>query len=117
MNEFLRTEDINQIIDSTKSESNNFKNKKIAISGAFGFIGKYILESLLLLNKDSFNIEIFAIDNFITSNKEIQNNYKDKGINCINHDINKSLNLDTEFDYIICLAGIASPYYYNKYPY
>ena len=116
MNEFLRTEDINQIIDSTKSESNNFKNKKIAISGAFGFIGKYILESLLLLNKDSFNIEIFAIDNFITSNKEIQNNYKDKGINCINHDINKSLNLDTEFDYIICLAGIASPYYYNKYP-
>ena len=31
MNEFLRIEDINQIIDSTKTESNNFKNKNKAL--------------------------------------------------------------------------------------
>ena len=42
--------------------------------------------------------------------------YEDEGLNCINHNINSKLDIDIEFDFIICLAGIASPYYYNKYP-
>jgi len=117
MNNFLRPEDIKTIIKQTDSENNIFKNKKIAISGAFGFIGKYILESFLLINKTkNFNIDIYAIDNFITSNRDLKKFYDQKGINCIDHDINNKIDINVEFDFIICLAGIASPYYYNKYP-
>jgi len=66
MSNFLKIEDIETIVKSIEEESVFFKNKKIAISGAFGFIGKYILESLLLIKQNkNFNISIYAIDNFI----------------------------------------------------
>ena len=117
MSNFLKIEDIETIVELIEEERVFFENKKIAISGAFGFIGKYILESLLLIKKNkNFNISIYAIDNFITSNKNLEKYYNQKGIKCINHDINNKINLNVEFDIVICLAGIASPYYYNKYP-
>ncbi len=93
------------------------KNKNIVISGSFGFIGRYILECLLLIKKETkLNFNVYAIDNFITSDEKIKSYFEEKGINCINHNIIEKLNIDVEFDFIICLAGIASPYYYNKYP-
>ena len=117
MNNFLNFDDIESIIQSLESEIDIFKNKKIVISGAFGFIGKYFLKCLLMINeKKQFNIDIYAIDNFITSNKDFKNYYIDKGIQCIDHDINNEIKIDVEFDFIICLAGIASPYYYKKFP-
>ena len=117
MKNFSLSKDIYSIIKSINLEANSFNNKNIVISGAFGFIGKYILECLHLIKKEmKLNFNIYAIDNFITSDETIKSFFEKKGINCINHDINKKLNIDVEFDFIICLAGIASPYYYNKYP-
>ena len=114
---FARTEDISEIINSMNFDLEVLINKNIIISGAFGFIGKYILQSLIeFREKNKIEFSIFAIDNFITSNKDSINYFHNKNINYLNHDINKELNLDINFDYIICLAGIASPYYYNKYP-
>jgi UDP-glucuronate decarboxylase len=113
----MNSDDINKILEIFKFEKNKFKNKKILISGSFGFIGKYILDTLISIKKNHhIDFDIYALDNFITSDKKHIDEYKDYNIKCINHDINQELNIDTEFDYIICLAGIASPYYYNKYP-
>ena len=117
MKNFSLSKDIYSIIKSINLEANSFNNKNIVISGSFGFIGKYILECLLLIKKEmKLNFNVYAIDNFITSDEKIKSYFEEKGINCINHNINKKLNIDVEFDFIICLAGIASPYYYNKYP-
>ena len=117
MKNFLIQDDIDEIINSIKDEKNSFNNKNIVISGAFGFIGKYLLETLLKLKEiENFDLNIYAIDNFITSDKKISEYYQNKGINCIQHDINNNLQINKKFDLIICLAGIASPYYYNKYP-
>ena len=92
MSNFLKIEDIETIVELIEEERVFFENKKIAISGAFGFIGKYILESLLLIKKNkNFNISIYAIDNFITSNKNLEKYYNQKGIKCINHDINNKI--------------------------
>ncbi len=117
MKNFLLSKDIYSIINSINLEANSLNNKNIVISGSFGFIGKYILECLLFIkNEMKINFNVYAIDNFITSDEKIKSYFEEKGINCIKHDINKKLNIDVEFDFIICLAGIASPYYYNKYP-
>ena len=114
---FSRTEDISEIVNSIDIDHKLLSNKNIIISGAFGFIGKYILQSLIeFSDKNNIEFNIYAIDNFITSSKNSLDYFKSKKINCIDHDINKELNIDINFDYIICLAGIASPYYYFKYP-
>ena len=113
----MNSKDIVKILEIFKFEKNKLKNKNILITGAFGFIGKYILDTLISIQENyHIQINIYAVDNFITSNVEHIENYKDKNIKCINHNIIDPLNIDTEFDYIICLAGIASPYYYNKFP-
>ena len=114
---FTRKEDIDEIINNFEIDFTLIDKKNILITGSFGFIGKYLLDTLIeIREKNNLKINIFAIDNFITSKKECLNYYKKRNINCIDHDINKILNIDLIFDYVISLAGIASPYYYHKYP-
>ena len=60
MKNFSLSKDIYSIIKSINLEANSFNNKNIVISGSFGFIGKYILECLLLIKK-KMNIEEFMI--------------------------------------------------------
>jgi len=117
MDKFLNYEDILDIVKNLSIDNDKLENKNILLTGGFGFIGKYILEVLILL-RDTQNttFNIFVVDNFITSQESSLNYYKNKNISCINGDINKPLDLKMKFDTIICLAGIASPYYYNKFP-
>tara|TARA_B100000989_G_scaffold214069_1_gene162721 strand:- start:3308 stop:4375 length:1068 start_codon:yes stop_codon:yes gene_type:complete len=114
---FTRTKDIENIVNNLNLEKVKLQQKNILITGAFGFIGKYILDVFIkLIEENNIELNIYALDNFITSKQMYLNYYKERGINCINHDITNPLNLDIEFHYVISLAGIASPYYYQKYP-
>lgn len=55
-------EDLEAISDGVKSDFEKLRDKKIFITGATGFIGKNLVESLLWINeKNSLNIEILAI--------------------------------------------------------
>tara|TARA_Y100000768_G_scaffold150723_1_gene112600 strand:+ start:1371 stop:2420 length:1050 start_codon:yes stop_codon:yes gene_type:complete len=117
MKNFYNNNDITKIIKSLNINLDLLNKKNILITGAFGFIGKYILETLITLKKNNnIDLKIYALDNFITSNSEVKNYFEDKDIECFDHDICKEINIDLKFDYIVCLAGIASPYYYKKYP-
>ena len=114
----LNSKDIEEIINSLSLELHFLNNKNFIISGAFGFIGKYILECLLnYKEKNDYNFNIYAIDNFITSNPSSKDYFETKGVNCINHDINNKLNLDINFDYIITVCDHAKencPFIYNQ---
>ena len=114
---YFNQKDINQIVEFSKINFDKIKNKKILITGASGFLGKYFLEYFFNL-QTNFNLKfkVTAIDNFKTSSKKIFSRYKKSNISWHDYDIVKKLNIDTKFDYIIFLAGIASPYYYNKFP-
>ena len=113
----MNNEDILNIIELLDLNKKQLEKKNIIISGAFGFIGKYFLETLYnLRNIFQIDFKIYAVDNFITSNESSIDYFSNKNIYCIKHDINNTLDIGVEFDYLICLAGIASPYYYNKYP-
>jgi len=115
--QFFRKNDIGEIIDSLDFDKNILKNKNILITGGSGFIGKYILQVLIdLRNQYNIDFSIYSIDNFITSDNTFVDYFTNQNVNFMSHDINQELEIDVNFDYLVSLAGIASPYYYNAHP-
>lgn len=58
----LPAEDLNFIEQSLGDSSEKLRNKRLFLTGATGFIGKSLLESLLWINKNkSLNLEILSI--------------------------------------------------------
>ena len=52
MNEkYYLNSDIEEIVTNLKKYSKYFSGKKFLISGANGFLGKYFIKTLLLMNK------------------------------------------------------------------
>jgi len=110
--------DIKNILENINKLKYKFNNKKILITGGFGFLGKYLLEIFHILNKNfGINVNVYVVDNFITSNKKIINLYRKKNIHILQHNIKNPFKINQKFDFIVFMAGIASPYYYFKYPF
>ena len=120
MNFFIE-EDINEILNRSQKQLQNLQGKNILLAGAKGFLGRYFNEVIKEFNKKN-NIKIFltTIDNFISSNFEIDNINHDNEYNIkfLNGDICDLtfINKLEKFDYIIHAAGIASPFYYRSKP-
>jgi len=98
-----------------------FANKTFLITGCQGFLGKKLLENLvnhlneLQAKEESSSHHIYAIDNGITSSKVIQNYPEYVSLfdaNAITFDY---ASLKT-VDYVIHMAGLASPAQYKRYP-
>ena len=60
MMKILNSKDIEEITNSLSLEPHSLNNKNFIISGAFGFIGKYILECLLdYKNKNDYSVQYY----------------------------------------------------------
>ena len=79
--------------------------------GSNGFLGQYFIKFFEELSA-KYNFQLDAVDNLITSKKISK---KIKKIKFMKRDISK-LKITKQYDYILFLAGIASPYYYKKFP-
>jgi UDP-glucuronate decarboxylase len=92
--------------------------KTILLCGAGGFIGRYFVELIKYLNssKPHLPIKLIAVDNFITKSTATHLLNHSEHISFHEMDIIKGINFDCPIDYIIHAAGIASPFYYAKYP-
>lgn len=106
----LLDKDIENICNDIKDISNLLDGKRVLITGGQGFLGQYICATLNKLNPK----EVIVIDNFITVGDKIAPNYNN--FKYINTSVEDYILLEDKIDYIIFLAGIASPYYYIKYP-
>jgi UDP-glucuronate decarboxylase len=95
---------------------NNFSGKTILITGGGGFLGKYFVEFFKHMNNTGVLLEpckIVILDNYITGTTS----KADSNVSEIQIDISKLKSFPpNSIDYIIHLAGIASPFYYMKYP-
>lgn len=116
-NSILKTD----LIETAKllgEEANAFSGKTLLISGGCGFLGRYFIELFEYLNEKILKktCNLLVLDNLITTG-ENQNFIKSlPNSTFIKHDIVQIYNCEIHLDYIIHAAGIASPYYYRKYP-
>ena len=113
-------EDLQNIIDSIKKEAPVFDGKTILISGGAGFLGNYLVAIFLKLNKEVFKnpCKIIVMDNFITSSQDssIFDIENDPNFQLIRHDVRNPIPASIDADYVIHAAGLASPFYYRKFP-
>lgn len=112
-------EDLEITLKDIKKEAKSLEGKTMLISGGAGFLGTYINLVIFLLNKYSFKkkCKVISIDNYITGTKKnAMLDLQDENFIFLNQDIKLPLNITEKIDFVIHAAGIASPFYYKKYP-
>jgi len=120
----LVQQDIQTIADSIQKEATAFEGQRFLLSGGAGFLGSYFVATLLHLNKTRFKkpATITILDNYITGSKknvvvDLDNDPEAvQWVKFIEHDVRKPLPENLEADYVIHAAGLASPFYYRKFP-
>ncbi len=115
---FLLDSDIEEISESLGSLAQAFAGKRILITGARGFLGRYLTDLFLALNSKVLEqpCEVIGIDNLMTSGQLGNELPRDRHLAFVKHDIIKPFYPERPVDYVLHLAGIASPYYYRKWP-
>ena len=116
--EQLVREDLRSIIQGLGEEAKKLSGKTVLISGGAGFLGNYLVLTLMELNQSLAQpVKVIAVDNFITgSKKHLINAPEYQKYELINHDVRQPLSINGKVDYVIHAAGVASPVYYKKYP-
>ena len=110
------SEDIASLSESLSDYHSFFAGKTFLLTGAFGFLGQYIVNLFKFLNENVLEQKMhgFLVDNFVTGFE--QDIISDNHLIFYRHDVVKAFKIDEPIDYIIHAAGIASPAYYTKFP-
>jgi len=103
-------------------ERSKFKDSRILITGAGGFIGYTLLNFLAEYGSELEIDKVLALDNFILGKSEwlenLSNNFSFIRVRNFNvaRDKLESIPSINDYDTIIHMASIASPTYYRKHP-
>jgi nucleoside-diphosphate-sugar epimerase len=113
--------DLDYIYDKSKEELARLAGRNLLITGAAGFLGYYLVQSILYWNEraeEAQDIRLTVYDNYIRGVPPWLTKMEgNKNLTLIKHDITCPLPHDIEdFEYIIHAASIASPTYYRKHP-
>jgi|GEM_PF-87313 len=109
-------EDIRNLAHALEPYYHFFSGKTFLISGAYGFLGRYIVHLLKFLNDEILEDKTRALllDNFVTGYE--RRVISDENLVFVRHNVIDPFQTDWHLDYVIHAAGIASPAYYTKYP-
>lgn len=110
-------EDIKNLAHFLSPYHSFFAGRRFLITGAFGFLGKYMVYLLKYLNEKVLGREktqALLLDNFVTGYEPPV--VLDRHLQFVRHNVIEPFETAEEVDYILHLAGIASPAYYTKYP-
>lgn len=115
------TNDLNYICTALSSECRVIEGKRLLITGGAGFLGYYLINSLLHYNRyyrKNHSIDVTVYDNFVRgiptwlSPMKTESNFQFRKV-----DISKNkIPISEHFDFIIHAASIASPTYYRLHP-
>ena len=109
-------EDISCLAKTFSAYKEHFEGKVFLITGAGGFLGKYMVWLLKHMNDNVLEQPAYGIflDNFIIGYE--QQLIADGNLILQKHNVIEPFTTQKSVDYIIHAAGIASPAYYTKYP-
>ena len=116
---FLPLRDLEGIAALLGENVSRFDGARILICGGGGFLGRYFVSLFTHLNSTVFQspCEVLVLDNRITEDVHDGAAMGDlPNVTFIEQDIIREFHWEEPLDYIIQAAGIASPYYYRKYP-
>jgi nucleoside-diphosphate-sugar epimerase len=113
--------DLQYITDSLREEIKFLAGNQLLITGGAGFLGHYLIQSLLYWNSQqdsAYNVRLTVYDNFIRGVPDwLKKIEGDQNLELVKHDITNPLPRDIgSFQYIIHAASIASPIYYRIHP-
>jgi len=113
--------DLEYICDGLREEFSRLEGRSLLITGGAGFLGYYLVQSILHWNKgieSGHQILLTVYDNFVRGIPVWLDELKgDKGVVLIKYDVTEPLPQDIpDFQYIIHAASIASPTYYRRNP-
>jgi UDP-glucuronate decarboxylase len=109
-------EDVEQLAAAMSEYLGYFEGKTFVITGAGGFLGRYMVLLLKYLNDHVLEkkVKAYLLDNFVIGyDQPIVN---DDFFIFEKHNVINEFVIDCHVDYIIHAAGIASPVYYTKFP-
>lgn len=109
--------DIERISNSNISW-HKLKDKSVLVTGATGFIGSFIIHSLMRKNEtDNLNVKVIAFVRNIEKGRCAYGEYEKAGmLTFIEQDVTMPLPTDKRADYIIHCASNAAPKEYSLYP-
>ena len=114
-------EDLNYICENLREELPCLSGKRLLIAGGAGFLGYYLVQSILHWNKinaDKAPINLVVYDNFMRGVPDwLEALEGDANLSVEKYDVIDPLPVDMGgFQYIIHAATIASPIYYRLHP-
>ena len=112
------TADIREITELLGDAAHGFAGKTFLISGGCGFLGRYFVELLVYLNVNLLKTpcKIIVLDNLLTANDDNAGINDIPNVTFVEHNIAEAFYWHEPITHIIQAAGIASPYYYRRYP-
>jgi UDP-glucuronate decarboxylase len=117
MKHFLES-DLAEIANRLGERAFVLSGKTILMTGARGFLGRHFTEAIVYLNQHVLKspCTVAGFDNLITAG-DAGSKIEDRlNVQFVKHDVIKPIEWEGPIDYIMHLAGIASPFYYRAYP-
>jgi len=110
--------DIAEIVDRLGVDLRIFEGTSVLLAGGAGFLGRYFIAVFSHLNEHVFHhpVRVIVVDSLITAGSFGEQVASDRSITYLHHDIIRPLEIEEPVDFVVHAAGIASPFYYRRFP-
>jgi UDP-glucuronate decarboxylase len=119
MTPYCLSSDIEEIVARLGDGVRELEGRSIVLAGGAGFLGRYFVAVFSHLNRHLLKhdpVAVTVIDNMITAGPFGEQIKDDPSIAYLRHDVIRPVDLAGDIHYVIHAAGIASPFYYRRYP-